>query len=585
MATSRRLTDPDPKQSLGAESETQSHFADATSQRRDVQPTRAFLLIESAGHLSSAQLRGGVDAVLGRGPVCQIRVDSRSLSREHARFTWSKGRVQVEDLASKNGVLLNGARVQREYVSSGDVLALGDVTVHIHVRGAALEQEASPAQAPLPFDRWRNRLEDEILRARTFKRALSVVALRASESDSNEAFVRLRGAMRAVDSLTRYSPNVWLILLAEAPRQDAEARARMLSGAFKEPVVSSVAVYPEASSSDALIESALDPLKPRAKSPAQAKPASAVIADPAMVRVYETIARVAGAPLTVLVLGETGVGKELVARALHDQSPRAAGPFRALNCGAIAETLIESELFGHERGAFTGADGVRAGAFEQAHQGTLFLDEVGELSPHAQASLLRVLETRRVVRVGGSREVDVDVRIVAATHRDLSMRVQENSFRADLWYRLEGLVLEIPPLRSRPLDLAPLSEHFLTSIAKEMGARRRTLSTQALEALARYAWPGNVRQLRNVLERACIICSGDEIELVDLPVAIASSVEGGDGSEETAGNGLTVQVRAYEGRLIRSVLAKANGNLSEAARQLGIPRRTLAYRIRVLDLE
>jgi len=586
VATFRRLTDPDPKPPLETESKTQSHYADALTHARVVEPTRAFLLIECAGQLSSAQLRSGVEAVLGRGPASQVRVDSQSLSREHARFIWADGRVQVEDLGSKNGILLNGARVQKAFVSSADVLALGDVTVRVHVRGPELEQGVSHAQAgPLPFDRWKSRLEDEIIRARTFKRPLSVVALRADEKDADRALARVRGVMRAVDSITRYSPNVWLVLLAEASRQDAEARARMLCNALSEHATSCVAVFPEASGSEALIESALGALKPRAKVPAQARQASAVIADPAMARVYETIKRIAGAPLTILVLGETGVGKELVARALHEQSGRAAGPFRALNCGAIAETLLESELFGHERGAFTGAESIRAGAFEQAHQGTLFLDEVGELSPHAQATLLRVLETRRVVRVGGSREIEVDVRIVAATHRDLSARVRENTFRADLWYRLEGLVLEIPPLRARPLDLLPLCDYFLTSIAKEMGAPRRILSKQAEEALARYAWPGNVRQLRNALERACIICTGNEIELIDLPSAIADALESGEGSDEGAERGLTVQVRAYESKLIRSVLAKANGNLSEAARQLGVPRRTLAYRIRVLDLE
>src|SRR5215207_430465 len=242
-----------------------------------------------------------------------------------------------------------------------------------------------------------------------------------------------------------------------------------------------------------------------------------------MERLFEQMRLVAPTRSSVLVIGESGTGKELVANAVHRASPRRNERFLAINCGAIPSDILESELFGHERGAFTGAVTRKIGKFELAHRGSLFLDEISELYPELQVKLLRVLEERQVMRVGGSELIDVDFRLIAATNRDLEKEVAEGRFREDLYYRLKVVTLRIPPLRERPGDLPVLAEHFLTAFAQEHGKPAVQLSPEALEVLARYAWPGNVRELRNVLESAVIFHQGEEITAADLPIELRGS--------------------------------------------------------------
>ena len=242
----------------------------------------------------------------------------------------------------------------------------------------------------------------------------------------------------------------------------------------------------------------------------------------AMQAVRELIGRVAPTDATVLITGETGTGKELVARAIHKNSPRASKPFVAVNCAAFTETLLESELFGHEKGAFTGADRSRQGLFEAAHEGTLFLDEVAEMSPAAQAKLLRVVTDGQVLRLGTTQPRKVDVRLLAATHRDLPQRVRDGLFRQDLYYRLAVVPIAIPPLRERREDIAVLSELFVRQVSMELKLPRRTLMPQALEKLRSYDFPGNVRELRNLIERASILSAGSELSADSFPVPLSS---------------------------------------------------------------
>lgn len=303
----------------------------------------------------------------------------------------------------------------------------------------------------------------------------------------------------------------------------------------------------------------------------------ALVISPCMRRVYELVARVACTPLPVLVLGETGVGKELIARAVHAQSDRCRASFRALNCATIPVHLIESVLFGHERGAFTGAERQAAGVFEQAHGGSIFLDEVGELSLHAQAALLRVLELRRVVRVGGTREIEVDVRVIAATHRDLCAMVSAGTFREDLMFRLDALSVSVPPLRERREEILPLAELFLARARAAWNATARSFSASASELLAAWPWPGNVRQLKNVVERAAVVCAEEVIDIVDLPDRLRR-----ERLAEPAS--LPERVRELEVALIREALVKTRGNQAQAARLLGVPRRTLAHKAHAYDL-
>jgi DNA-binding NtrC family response regulator len=298
-----------------------------------------------------------------------------------------------------------------------------------------------------------------------------------------------------------------------------------------------------------------------------------------------TIDRVARMRTTALVLGESGVGKELVARALHFRSPRSEGPFIAINCAALPPHLIESEIFGHEKGAFTGAISRRAGKFELAHRGTLFLDEVGETDLTTQVKLLRVLEQQEFMRVGGTRPVRVDVRLVAATNADLERMVREGRFREDLYYRLKVVTLGVPALRERREDIPDLVESFLHRVCRENNLRPRRLTPEAAEALARYSWPGNVRELMNTIEAVVVRTVGEVIEVRDLPTAMRENVQepgpGASPASPLAGRAL----QDVETEAIRATLALAGGSRTRTAALLGIGLRTLRRRIHELGLD
>ncbi len=294
---------------------------------------------------------------------------------------------------------------------------------------------------------------------------------------------------------------------------------------------------------------------------------------PAMRAVYDVLKRVSPTDATVLLTGETGTGKGLVARAIAANGPRAAGPFVTVDCTTLPEALVESELFGHERGAFTGADRRATGKIEGAHQGTLFLDEVGELPPAAQAKLLRVLQERRFERVGGRDPVDVDVRVITATHRDLAREVRAGRFREDLFYRLRVVELELPPLRARgPAEITALARHFLGVYARRHRREGVTLGEACLAAMAAHRWPGNVRELEHAIERAVVLCDGavwpEHLGLLPAPASERPT----DGVTLPLGLSLEEAGRRY----CEAVLGAAGGNASEAARRLGVGRNTLA---------
>jgi DNA-binding NtrC family response regulator len=298
-----------------------------------------------------------------------------------------------------------------------------------------------------------------------------------------------------------------------------------------------------------------------------------------MTRVRELVARVGPTDATVLITGETGTGKELVARGLHRASPRANAAFLAVNCAGFTETLLESELFGHERGAFTGADRARQGVFEAAHRGTLFLDEAGEMPPSLQAKLLRVLVDGRITHVGATASRTVDVRIVAATHRDLLQAVRDGAFREDLYYRLAVVPISLPPLRDRREDIPFLIAHLLEAVTRDLRLPARSITPEAVVALQAYDFPGNVRELRNLLERAAILARGSRIDVRDLP-PLAPSVAASE-----ADGGLRAQLEHLERTLVARALADAGGVQAEAARRLGLSRSHLAYRLRRLGLD
>ena len=321
---------------------------------------------------------------------------------------------------------------------------------------------------------------------------------------------------------------------------------------------------------------------------------------PAMQEVFRSIGRLAGSSMTVLITGESGTGKELVARALHDHSPRANKPFVALNTSAIASELLESELFGHEKGAFTGADARRIGRFEQANGGTLFLDEIGDMSPGLQTRLLRVLAESEFYRVGGQSAIKVDVRVIAATNQDLVRAVKESRFREDLYHRLNVIRINTPPLRQRRQDIPLLLQHYLVEAGQELGAPPKILDAEAMEALQGFNWPGNVRQLVNATRRLTVTAPGNVISAQDIPGDLGGNESPQRGAKEwtrvlaawaegqiSAGDEplLDTALPEFEKTLIEIAMARTNGHRQEAARLLGWGRNTLARKMKALHLD
>ncbi|PWB79628.1 MAG: sigma-54-dependent Fis family transcriptional regulator [Methylocystaceae bacterium] len=305
------------------------------------------------------------------------------------------------------------------------------------------------------------------------------------------------------------------------------------------------------------------------------KPSNIIGNSKPMQEIYSLIEKVSATKATVLVLGESGVGKELVAGAIHYNGPAASGPFVVFNCAALPESLVESELFGHEKGAFTGAALMRKGRFELADGGTIFLDEVGELSLPLQAKLLRVLQQKTFERVGGSKPVRVDLRIIAATNRNLPDMIEKGQFREDLFYRLNVFPITIPPLRDRGSDVILLADYFVTKCAAEMGKEIKRISTPALNMLTAYHWPGNVRELENVIERAVILSDDSVIHGYNLPPSLQTSAETGT----SFGCGLEAKIQAVEYEMIVEALKTHNGNMTDAAKELGLTRRILGLRM------
>lgn len=304
------------------------------------------------------------------------------------------------------------------------------------------------------------------------------------------------------------------------------------------------------------------------------KPGNIIGSSAVMQKVYGLIEKVTRAKTTVLILGESGVGKELVASAIHFNSKHADGPFIKFNCAALPENLIESELFGHEKGSYTGAAGMRRGRFEEADGGTVFLDEVGELSPAMQAKLLRVLQEKTFERVGGNVTIEVDLRILAATNRDLSAMVAQGTFREDLYYRLNVFPITIPPLRERGSDISTLANYFVSRFSTEMGIEVTHISTAAFSMLMCYHWPGNVRELENVIERAVILSEGGTIQESHLPPSLQTPMV-----SETAGGTLDARLATAEYDMIVDAMKLYQGNMTEAATYLGLTRRILGLRM------
>ncbi len=563
-----------------------------TSTALHARPTLVFYHRDGA---QVAQLDKGRALIVGRTAPSDVEIPDPGLSRQHARFTWDDRGIWVEDLQSTNGTKKNGEPVTRATISAGDHIAIGPVMVAVHVIGGVASEELRGFDG---LDRFNAALGEEITRARTFARPLALLMVRgdnAKDGHVSRWADRVRGRLRAVDRVGVYGPAAVLIALPEvaASADIVQQLAASLEGGAPKLTCRVVSFPADGASADELIAALQAATRTgRTTSPPRPVADAAVVINPAMKTVMATVERLAKSAISVLVHGETGTGKEVIARAIHEGGPRKKQPLRTINCAAIPGMLIESVLFGHEQGAFTGADKQAKGIFEQADGGTVFLDEVGELAAPAQAALLRVLETKKLTRVGGDREIAVDVRVIAATHRDLDAMVEAGRFRQDLLYRLNTMTLRLPPLRERVDEIRPLAEAFLEEARRHVGSDVRAIEPAAMAALEGYAWPGNVRELRNVIERAVALAEGHAITLAELTEKVraggrvtepAEAEAAGDPLELDAASGeggYKEHVRRYEARLILQALHKHAGNQTDAARTLGLPLRTLVHKIK-----
>jgi len=545
-----------------------------------VMHARTTLVLYHRDGAKVAQLEKGRAIVVGRAAPSDVEIHDLGLSRQHARFTWDDDGIWVEDLKSTNGTKKNGERIQRAKVSPGDEIAVGPVMVSVHMM-SSIDDELRSFDS---HDRFVSTLGDELTRARTFQRPLALLMVKSTAHVSKWAS-RLRARIRAVDRVGIYGPNSVLVLLPEATVDMAQALQVELSGG--EPALQSNAVmFPaDGGSVDELIAAVQSNRKP-----APIDTSGIIVKNTAMKEVMTTVKRLAQSTIAVLIHGETGSGKEVIAQAIHEGGARKKAPMRAINCAAIPQTLLESVLFGHEQGAFTGADKAAPGIFEQADGGSVFLDEIGELAPSAQAALLRVLETKKLTRVGGHKEIEVDVRVIAATHRDLEAMVEAGRFRQDLLYRLNTMTLRIPPLRERIDEIKPLADRFLKEANAKSGTHVKSLDAKAIEALEAYSWPGNVRELRNVIERAVVLAEGKAIQLADLTERVrggtrAKTQAEPDSVEDSTSSDYRERVRKFETELIIRALHKANGNQTEAAKALNLPLRTLVHKIQTYGIK
>ncbi len=551
-----------------------------------VDPTPAstwYLIVSSTTAVSSRVVRIADDSELSIGRVasCDIVIDHDAVSRRHALIRRRGEQLTLEDLGSRNGTLVNGTQVEgRRPLATGDVISVGPLT--------AVIASSSPARDPRQIAttiELEDRLDSEVDRAHRYHRPLALVMARFyGPIDAIATHVeRFAAHLRRADLLAEYSGDEIAIVLPEANQEQAEIVAARLAQAGGLKVHVGIAAFPtDGVSPGELVSAARDRLRgvriarpPEAASPsvATALGRDIVIADPQMKQVFELVKRVATSTITVLVVGETGTGKEVVAEAVHRFSARAGRPYVRLNCAALSESLVEAELFGYEKGAFTGAGATKNGFFEVATGGTLFLDEIGELPASTQAKLLRVLEQRSIVRVGGTAEISVDVRLICATNRDLEVEVRRGRFREDLYFRISAFVIPVPPLRDRRAEIPLLASQFAREIASELGFSAGALADDAVALLTAYDWPGNVRELRNAIERAVVISGSGTIEADQLPERLR---------DRTSHSGLVVShdspldVRQRVAVVERSVVVQAleanKGNQTQAARQLGISR-------------
>jgi two-component system response regulator AtoC len=562
---------------MGMEPQTQ---AGVTELAVPTEP-RAFLVIHiEEGGSRVVDLPEGVDVTFGRSRGATITVEHEKVSRMHARVRRTGDVIEVEDLGSRNGTRVNAEKVDGVHrIESGDELSIGPIIAVVGV-SSGLRRPSAIADA----ETGEARLAAEVDRSVRYHRPVTIALLRITSDAVLDSIAR---TLRPMDLIAEDAGDDYLVIFPELGRAEGAAaiqRALDFGRASNTPSSAATALCPDDGTTvDVLISQLRSGLRtgraPRAETQV---PDAPVVLDPTMQRVYSLVERVADSAMTCLLLGETGVGKELVCEAIHRRSSRRERPLIKLNCAALPETLLESELFGHERGAFTGADRKKIGFFEAADGGTLFLDEIGEMPLSLQAKLLRVLERKVITRVGGTTEVATDARLIAATHRDLDGDVKSGRFRQDLLFRIGGFTIVVPPLRDRQREIVPLAEHFARTTAAEQGRSAPVIAEDARELLAGYAWPGNVRELKNAIERALVLC-GEQITADELPDRLR------DAAQRTRPIVGSADVRGHLAEVERAAIVSAleaeGANQTRAAKRLGLSRRALIYKMEKYGLK
>jgi transcriptional regulator with GAF, ATPase, and Fis domain len=557
---------------------------------------RYCLLVMGDGVSATHPLPDAGSMVIGRTRQCDVFIDDASVSRRHAVLRLGPT-FTIEDAGSANGTRVGDAWLapnQPVPVRPGEVIDIGSVMI-------VIQDRAGPQRHRRIWDHgyFEARIEDECARSLRSGASFAVIQLHGDASTPvTEIQAALDSVLRAADVIGIYGPGEYEILLLDMKAEDLEVATTRMSRKLEEMgarIRLGIAVYPQDGRDPySLIANAV--ARARGEHDPEAASGKIVIADGAMPQLYRFVERIAAGTISVLILGETGAGKEVLAETVHRRSPRAAKPFVRLNCAALTESLLESELFGHERGAFTGAVQTKPGLLETAEGGTIFLDEVGEMPLATQVKLLRVLEAREVLRVGGLKPRSIDVRFVSATNRDLEADVARNTFRQDLYFRLNGITLMIPPLRQRVGEIAGLARAFVTQVAER--GKEPAISSEAMRLLERYSWPGNIRELRNVIERAVLLCADGAIRPEHLPLekmrADTTTATRADPTpipvpraatappvapEPASRTDMRRELEDLEKKRILEALDECGGNQTRAAQIVGLSRRTLLKRL------
>jgi DNA-binding NtrC family response regulator len=548
------------------------------------------------------QLPPSGDVIIGRSETADLRIDDGAVSRQHARLVLDSGIVTLSDLGSQQGTYVNDVKlVGTRALQPNDVIAIHKTTLIYHATATA-----APSGVVLEMPALRQRVADQIERTARYERMFSLLCfIDASAGERSGVQRAVVAQLRRIDVAAWSSDGSFYVLLPDAGVEEAIAIATRIRGKLDRlgMRIGRITCPPDCygHDADALIadvHGAAAGAKPgqiagleRALQTLTIGTQRVIIADPTVARLYALVERLAPVGIPVLITGETGCGKELVATAIHTLSPRANKPLISLNCAALHETLVETELFGHEKGAFSGAIATKPGLVEAASGSTLFLDEIGELAPAIQAKLLRVLESHRVTRVGDVREREVDVRIVAATNRDLEADVVTGRFRRDLFFRLSAATLYLPPLRQRPHELPLLATAFLDETCRHNGRSRMRISDGAMAVLLAHSWPGNIRELKNLMQYVAAAFATDVLLAEHVserlgrarPVPI-SRIETVASTDPPRFRPIADELRELEITRIREALEATGGNQTRAASLLAMPVRTFFGKAKLYGL-